>query len=335
MAAGFDLSKESTEGYCKVYDGVYMTSEANFHPGNAASDMPTINNRGFVFEVTNKKGVKHLLMSGLPGDSEIPKVQQIEKDTGLKLTIIVSSGDFHHMSMKAWLKAFPDTKFIHSALKFPTTRNGKEILANETWKKQIELVEGPEIESLKEYENTLKFVGFNQFRIYADVDDLAKDSKNPPTKSGFAFVKAFASLKATEKFLAIWVYHVPSKQLLYEHNFAMFFSKAQIATSKNFLFRLMLKPEVFASCAKETLPHGPSEPEECKVHCETMQKILELDVAAALDYHSDLGCMCRAWPGGKTEWVKDFTAILAKTGEDQADGSKMAEAMKPSRCSIM
>jgi hypothetical protein len=333
--SGFDLSKESTEGYCKVADGVYMTSQANFYPGGASKDMPIINNRAFVFEVNNKKGEKHLLMSGIPGPSEIPKVKLLEKDTGLKVTIIVASGDFHHMSMKDWLEAFPNTKFIHSSLKFPNTRNGKEILANETWKKQIELVEGPEIESLKEYQDTLKFVGFNQFKIYEDKEGFAKDSNTPPEKSGFAFVKAFAALKPTVRFLAIWIYHVPSKQLLYEHNFAMFLSKAQIKTTSNWVFRMMLKPEVFASCAKDPLPRGPDDPEGCRIHCETMQKILDLDVAAALDYHSDLSCQCRQWPGGKDEWTKDFTAILAKTGEDVPDGKKMVKSMKPSRCSIM
>ncbi|KAL3918932.1 MAG: hypothetical protein SGILL_004008 [Bacillariaceae sp.] len=332
--SGFDISKESTEGYCKVCDGVYMMSQADFYPGTFSKDMCSINNRGFVFEVTNKKGEKHLLLSGLPGKSEIEKTKQIEKDTGLRLTVIVTSGDFHHMSLTSWLEAYPNAKFIHSALKFPTTRNGKEILANEAWKKQIELVEGPEIESLKEYEDTVKFVGFNQFYVYDDQEGLAVNSNNPATVGGFSLIKKFASLKPTTKFLAIWVYHVPSKQLLYEHNFAIFFSKEQLKRTPNFFFRMMLKPEEFSSCAKEPLPRGPAEPEECKIHCETMQKIIQLDVAAALDYHSDFGCMCRKWEG-KDEWTEEFKSILAKTGEDVADGSAMVEAMQPSRCTIM
>jgi hypothetical protein len=40
-------------------------------------------------------------------DLWIPKVQKIEKDTGLKLALIVLSGDFHHMAMKNWLDAQP------------------------------------------------------------------------------------------------------------------------------------------------------------------------------------------------------------------------------------
>jgi hypothetical protein len=59
--------------------------------------MPRLTNRGFIFEADNKKNGKHLMMSGIPGDECIAKVQAIEKDIGLKL-------DFHHiMSMKAWV----------------------------------------------------------------------------------------------------------------------------------------------------------------------------------------------------------------------------------------
>jgi hypothetical protein len=99
--SGFDISKESVKGYAKVSEGVYMTSEEDFHPARQAS-LAILNNRAFFFEVTNKDGKKHLLMSGIPGKSEIPKAQQIEKDTGLKITLIVTSGDFHHMSMEFW-----------------------------------------------------------------------------------------------------------------------------------------------------------------------------------------------------------------------------------------
>ncbi len=64
---------------------------------SVAELMPRLTNRGFIFEADNKKNGKHLMMSGIPGDECIAKVQAIEKDIGLKL-------DFHHiMSMKAWV----------------------------------------------------------------------------------------------------------------------------------------------------------------------------------------------------------------------------------------
>jgi hypothetical protein len=98
----FDLSKESTEGYCKVFDGVFVVSE--YHRPGYSQLMPRLTNRGFVFVADNAKNGKHLMMSGIPGDECIPKVQAIEKDTGLELKKIITSGDFHHMAMKDWVR---------------------------------------------------------------------------------------------------------------------------------------------------------------------------------------------------------------------------------------
>ena len=108
----FDLSKESVEGYCKVYDGVYVVSE--YHRPGFSELMPRLTNRGFIFEANNKKNGKHLMMSGIPGDECIAKVQAIERDTGLKLKKIITSGDFHHMSMKAWVRTSSSCSTVFS-----------------------------------------------------------------------------------------------------------------------------------------------------------------------------------------------------------------------------
>lgn len=99
----FDLSKESIEGYAKVFDGVYTVVE--YHRPGYSDDMPRLSNRGFVFEMDTKKSGKHLIMSGIPGVECIAKVQAIEKDTGLELKKIITSGDFHHMAMKDWVSS--------------------------------------------------------------------------------------------------------------------------------------------------------------------------------------------------------------------------------------
>lgn len=162
-----DFSKESYDAtYTKVAEGVYVISST--HRPHHKDSMPELNNRAFLFEVETKDDGKHLLMSGMPGSKVIDNVKQLEKDISLSVKVIVTSGDFHHMSMKGWLDAFPDTTFVHSDLKFPTTRNGKEILSNEAYKKRIVLEKGFEIPSLEKYSDTVRFFGFNQFFVYAD-----------------------------------------------------------------------------------------------------------------------------------------------------------------------
>ena len=97
----FDLSKESVGYFLKErvklpachlisqkkaskVSMVYTVIEYH-HPGYLDDTMPQLYNCGFVFEADTKKSGKHLIVSGVPGVECIPKVQAIEKDTGLEL----------------------------------------------------------------------------------------------------------------------------------------------------------------------------------------------------------------------------------------------------------
>lgn len=328
-----DFSKESYDAtYTKVADGVYVISET--HRPHHKDSMPELNNRGFLFEVETKEDGKHLLMSGIPGSKLVENVKKLETDVGLTVRVIATSGDFHHLSMKGWLDAFPDVTFIHSDLKFPTTRNGKEILANESYKKRIILEKGFAMPSLEKYADTVKFYGFNQFFVYADAPFMAA-SETKADKKGQNILAYMSKIgPCDQEMLAIWAYHVPTKQLLIEHNFMPYLSKEQLAKASRVL-RMMMKKHQFASCAKEQMPVGPKTKEGCKTHCEQMAQILELDVAAINDYHTYPGVQIRTYES-KEEYEKDFGAVLAKTGENDPTGEHMFELQNASSaCNIL
>ena len=328
--SGFDLSKESFDSdYCVVADDVYMVSERHA-PGGATHIFPAINNRGFVYRVKNDQGQEHLLMNGIPSDKCIPKVKKIEEDVGQKLTLIVGSGDFHHMAMKDWLDEFPQAKIIMSGIKFPKTRNGVEILENADYKKRIELVTDFDFPSLEQYRDVLQFFGFNQFLCPPDAPFTAKDFKNTSKASKFTYLRNVASLKTTEKFLAVWTYHVPTKQLIYEHNFN-FFLTPEHHKQFGFPFSLLLPKEKICSCAKEKIPTGPRELEECKEHCRQMSVVLGLDVRAMMEYHSLPGAMAGRYDS-KEDFRKELVKVLKPSGEDQADGEAMYKALNPRFC---
>ena len=291
-----DFSKESYDAtYTKVADGVYVISET--HRPHHKDSMPELNNRGFIFEVETKNDGKHLLMSGIPGSKLVDNVKQLEKDVSLSVKSIVTSGDFHHMSMKGWLDAFPDATFVHSDLKFPTTRNGKEILSNEAYKKRIVLEKGFEIPSLEKYSDTVKFFCFNQFLVYADAPFMtqSEDKQEKRGQNIMAYMKGVMSQSIDQPMLASklcvhystsWFHtceatnilysivaftslglSVPTKQLLIEHNFNVYFlDKKQLAKAALPL-RMMMKTNDFASCAAEKMPAGPKTKEGCKAHC--------------------------------------------------------------------
>ena len=234
------------------------------------------------------------------------------------------------------LDAFPNAKIYHSGLKFPTTRNGKEILAEEKYKERIELCEGFEFPSLEKYSDTVRFFGFNQFLVYPDMpfmtanEDTGKNNRKQNILSYMSKVPP-----CDQKFLAVWVYHVPSKQLIIEHNFDVFMSKKQIAKA-SLPLRMMMKKENFESCANAPMPTGPKDKEGCKTHCEQMAQILQLDVAAINDYHSYPGVQIRKYES-KEEFASDLTAVLDKTGESDSTGEKMFELQnkKSSSCIIL
>lgn len=232
------------------------------------------------------------------------------------------------------LEAYKETKFVHSGLKFPDTANGKDILSNEDFKKRITLCKGPDFPTLEEYSDVLKFFGFNKYLVYEEDPKWQTTSETNVTKeSGFGFLMKLGGAKAVRPFLCVWLYHVPSKQLMVEHNFEMNFSKAQIATSQISIMKLVLKPGKFEP-ANGPLPKRPHDLQECKEHCELMQKILALDVAAAVDYHSECCLQCRKWDS-KEAFAEGFAKCLKPFGEDVADGSAMAKKNAPKSCIIL
>lgn len=327
-----DFSKESYDAtWTEVYDGVYVLSET--HRPHHKDSMPELNNRAFIFQVTDEQFGEHFLMSGMPGSPSIKKAQALESAKGLKIREIITSGDFHHMSMKGWLDAYPEATFYHSNLKFPTTRNGKEILANEDYKKRIVLCDGFDIPAMAKYSDSIQFFAFNQFLVYPDQPFMtqSESTKDKPKENIMSYMMKIPP--CTEPFLAIWVYHVPSKQLIIEHNFEAYLSKEQIGKAA-FMIRHMMSPLNFGSAALSPMPTAPADLEACKTHCEQMAKILELDVAAINDYHFYPGQQIREYES-KEEFVKDFTAVLAKTGEDDVTGQTLFNKKTHKKCIIL
>ncbi|CAB9517999.1 expressed unknown protein [Seminavis robusta] len=321
--SGFDITFDND--FCEAADSVYVLSEPHAFGGNKHL-FPTVNNRGFIFKVVKKGDThEHLLMVGIPGLACIPKAKKVEEASGLKLELIVGSGDFHHMAMADWLKEFPDVKIVHSALKFPTTRNGKKILENEEWKARLELVEGPDFPSLEPYSDTLKFFGFNQCLTPPDAPFTPPDIHTPTKLTLFQYLKNVSKLEATERMLCVWAYHVPTKQLVYEHNMDFFLSKAKVSEFP-FPLKYVFPKEKLQSAVKQPTSKGPKTLEGCKGHCEVWANVLDLDVRALLDYHSDPGLMPGRWET-KEAYRKEMVQILKATGEDVEDGSAMMKKL--------
>ena len=218
---------------------------------------------------------------------------------------------------------------LHRGLKFPKTRNGKTILANQEYASRIELATGFDFPSLEQYSHTVRFFGFNQFLSAPDADFTSENIHNTSKLPKFQFLKKFGGLKASEKILCVWTYHVPTMQLIYEHNFQFYLTKEH-HKQFGFPFSLILPVEKICSCAREKLPTGPRDYDEIREHCRQMSRIVKLEVRAMMEYHSLPGAMASKYVSQK-DYQKAMMKILSATGEGDASGDAMYHVMNP-RC---
>ena len=155
------------------------------------------------------------------------------------------------------------------------------ILENPDYKARIELVIGPDFPSLKQYKDVVQFYGFDQ--------PCAKQNE---CRIDGVHEKLYANEARSEVLVRLDLSHVPSKQLVYEHNFDMFVTK-EVLDEFPFMMKMMkmmMKSCNFGSVAKGPMPKGPTALGECRIHCGQMATILDLDVRAAGDYHSHVSC---------------------------------------------
>jgi hypothetical protein len=276
-----------------------------------------------VIKITDAAG-DFLLLSGINGDKNIPHVKKLEEKLGLKLKIILSSGDWHHMYTKWWMDAFPEARILMPGVKFPTTMNGREILSNESYKARIELIDQDGmLEKLAMYSDQIQFYCFNQCFVYTEQPWQSKDGKNPTKKqSTFSFMYNMSKLKWDQRFICFWMYHPGTKTLVAEHNFEMAWTKEQVA-SLPIPMCWVMKPDVFESWLKSN-PHGPNTPEAAASHAKTMQMVVNLDVNVALDYHSLPGNYCKKWQS-KEAYKEYMINSLKSTGEHDPTGAAMLQ----------
>jgi hypothetical protein len=146
-----------------------------------------------------------------------------------------------------------------------------------------------------------------------------------------SYIKNVAGLKSDTQYLNVWMYHVPSKTLVIEHNFQMYINKELKKEHLKFLGKLLVAADDFSSIGKGPPHKLPSIPEECTKHCQQMKSVVDLDVRMILDYHCGSGTFIRRYDS-QVEYHRDFLTVLSKTGEDNPDGSSLVQFMNRKGC---
>src|SRR3954469_1427659 len=102
LAASLDLSGEAPGRAVPVFDGVWLV--ATRHRPGLSKKMFEINNRCFVFRLFDQQAGRPVLLvvNAVDAEQAIPEVQHLERETGLRVSAVVSPGGGHHLQFEAW-----------------------------------------------------------------------------------------------------------------------------------------------------------------------------------------------------------------------------------------
>ena len=321
---GFDLSGESYEkDFAVVAKGVWSICTAH-HPGNIAA-MPEHNNRCWVIRVEDPDEGDFLLVYGLPEHKSAgPKVKAVEKESGLQVKYVMTSGCWHHLYLDHWLNSLsPEVKFLFPRAKFPETRNGKSIMSDESKAARILLYntedDMPVFGKSGRYTSQLQFVVSDQQTTYPDEGPLAATSELVPVEATGEIMAHLASAKPSARFAATTLYHVATKTVSIDHNFDMFqpgeLWDKQPAMLQNLHPREKLQSGVMAG---QTVV-------DPAVNAEQIKRLMALDGRCIVDLHTEpTYYVVREFESAES-YASKMKAVFEESGELDATGASLPQ----------
>jgi len=313
-----DLSGESYDNHAPCKVGYGMFSVCTAHKPAMMEQFIDINNRAWIFEINDKVTGDFLLVYGLPSCKKaLPKVKAIMSATGLTVRYVVTSGDAHHLYLEDWLEeeTFAATKFFMTGVKFPTTRNGKKLLAKPQHKVRIELIIDQIPEALEKYTDQVQFYLNTQYTIYEDQEGVPAYRDSIVKAEDMPKFTEIVSAPFKTRFACINVYHPPTKTLSVEHNFDFFFPQ-QVYDQFPAPIRQLFRPEVVRShcgnlgCVCDATKNWVEN-----------KRLLGLDVRFLVDMHVPPTFLIRYFPT-QADYISALTQVFESSGEAN-DGANL------------
>lgn len=320
---GFDLRAENYEGdFAAVAEGVWSVCTQH-HPGNIAA-MPEHNNRSWVLHVRDADDGDFLLVYGLPEEKVgAPKVRAVEVASGLKVKYIMTSGCWHHLYLDQWLASFPDAQFLFPKAKFPETRNGKQVLADQAKAARVLLYDTeddmPVFGSGGKYLDQLRFVVSDQQTTYPDEGPLAATADLVPTEAMGEVMSHLAVAKKSARFAATALYHVATKTLSIDHNFDMFQPGELWDKQPEMLQQWHPRAKLMSGVMTGQVIIDPAK------NFEQVGRLLALDVRCIVDLHTEPTYYVEKSFGSQEAYVSKITSVFEESGELDATGASLPQ----------
>ena len=233
--ASFDLASETTGRAVRVFEGVWLI--ATRHRPGLSKHMFEINNRCFVFRLLDQKTGKPVLLvvNAVDPAQAVLEVQRLERETGLRVSAIVSPGGGHHLHMPAWHAAFPAATLLVGPERIPRTANGRKLM-------QLGRVETLSLDDpFPQFRGQLDAVVFHG--LGGPPDHRSAGEGAPDTRFGhMSRMFKFMTAKQTDPVDELWLHHVPSQTVIGGENLTWYYPKAALRGAPMML-KSMIKPD--------------------------------------------------------------------------------------------
>ena len=233
--ASFDLASETTGRAVRVFEGVWLI--ATRHRPGLSKHMFEINNRCFVFRLLDQKTGKPVLLvvNAVDPAQAVLEVQRLERETGLRVSAIVSPGGGHHLHMPAWHAAFPAAKLLVGPERIPRTANGRRLM--ELGRVETLSLDDP-FPQFRGQLDAVVFHGLGGPPDHRSAGEGAPDTRFQHMKKMFKIMTA----KQTDPVDELWLHHVPSQTVIGGENLTWYYPKAALRGAPMML-KSMIKPD--------------------------------------------------------------------------------------------
>ena len=273
--ATLDLSAETPARAIPVFAGVWQI--ATRHRPGLSKKMFEINNRCFVFRLFDQRAGRPtlLVVNAVDPAQAIPEVRRLERETGLRVSAVVSPGGGHHLQFAPWHREFTDARMLLCPVRIPHTANGQRLMSL------------PRVEAMDLADPLPQFRGQLDALLF---DGLAGPADHQSPGEGGADTR-FAHVKRMLKFMVapgrtpvdeLWLHHVPSGTVIAGENL-MWIYRRQDLRDAPFMLKGMIKPDRLALF---TLPRKVGDPQKVAA---CWRRVLTWPSRTLMTYHDPPG----------------------------------------------
>jgi len=270
-----DLSGETPARAVAVFEGVWLI--ATRHRPGLSKEMFEVNNRCFVFRLFDQRAGRPtlLVVNAVDPAQAIPEVRRLERETGLRVSAVVSPGGGHHLQFASWQREFTEAQMLLCPVRIPRTANGQRLMALP--RVQVMDLADP----LPQFRGQLDAVLFDG--LAGPVDHQSPGEGGSDTR--LAHVKRMLKFMLTPGRMPVdelWLHHVPSGTVIAGENLMWIYPKEKLRGAP-FMLKGMIKPD---RVALFTLPRKVDDPQKVSA---CWRRILGWPSRTLMTYHDPAG----------------------------------------------